>query len=254
MKKKPLSRVGAYLNARLQITSGRKLVCRLILYVIGLFCLAWGVSFAINGNLGISPVNSIPYILNQIWPALSMGIYVDIIFGLMILAQILLLRKRYNLVDLLQFAFTFLFGVFVDWTNAWIGDFCFPTYLGQLGMLAISIILIALGVLLIVDIRMVPMPSEGLSLAIASLQSKVPFHYVKLITDCVYVAIAITLSLVFLGRLVGIREGTVATAALVGVVIGLLQKPLKPLIERLCFDPPTAQAAGDTPQTEAPDA
>lgn len=238
-----MSRVGAYLNARLQITSVKKLIYRLLLYVLGLFSLAWGVSFAINGRLGISPVNSIPYILNQIWPALSMGIYVDIIFGLMVLGQILLLRRRYNLVDLLQFAFTFLFGVFVDWTNAWIGDFCFPTYAGQLGMLAISIVLIALGVLLIVDIRMVPMPSEGLSLAIASLQNRVPFHYVKLITDCVYVGVAITLSLVFLGGLVGIREGTVATAALVGVVIGILQKPLKPLIERLCFDPPEETAA-----------
>ena len=43
------------------------------------------------------------------------------------------------------------------------------------------------------------------------------------------------LSLVFLGRLTGIREGTVLTALLVGRMMGVIRKFVGPWIQRVCF-------------------
>ena len=39
----------------------RRFLYRLLFYVLGLFILAMGVSVSVNSNLGISPVNSLPY-------------------------------------------------------------------------------------------------------------------------------------------------------------------------------------------------
>ena len=53
--------------------------------------------------------------------------------------------------------------------------------------------------------------------------------------DCTTVVIGIVLSLVFLRGLLGIREGTVITAIVVGKVMGLFKKPLQPVVQKLCF-------------------
>ena len=44
----------------------RKFCCRILFYVLGLFVMAFGVTFAANSNLGMSPVNSIPAVLSAI--------------------------------------------------------------------------------------------------------------------------------------------------------------------------------------------
>lgn len=45
---------------------GRKFCCWILFYVLGLFVMAFGVTFAANSNLGMSPVNSIPSVLSAI--------------------------------------------------------------------------------------------------------------------------------------------------------------------------------------------
>jgi len=82
--------------------------------------------------------------------------------------------------------------------------------------------------------RISSMPMEGLTSALAGKLHK-PFPFMKTITDCASVALAIVLSFAFLGRLDGIREGTVITALLVGKMIAVFRKPLSPLITRICF-------------------
>jgi uncharacterized membrane protein YczE len=50
------------------------------------------------------------------------------------------------------------------------------------------------------------------------------------------VLVGAVLCFLFLGKLVGIREGTVVTALLAGKIMGILRKPLCPLIKKVCFD------------------
>jgi uncharacterized membrane protein YczE len=115
-----------------------------------------------------------------------------------------------------------------------VGDFAIPTYFGQLTMLAASIVLIALGVLMYMDVQLVPMPMEGLSSTIAMKLNK-PFPTMKIVVDCLVVLTGVVLSFVFLGRLEGIREGTVITAAVVGKLIAVFRKPLSPAVRKICF-------------------
>ena len=62
-----------------------------------------------------------------------------------------------------------------------------------------------------------------------------PFSSMKTAFDCASVLAGAVLSLVFLGRLAGIREGTILTALLAGRLMGVLRKFISPLLRKVCF-------------------
>lgn len=206
---------------------------RVVLYVVGLFFMALGVAFAVNSDLGVSPVTSLPYVVSLIADR-ALGTCVIAVYGVYIVLQILILRREFRLINLTQILFSTVFGYFTDFTKWLLADFALPTYAGQLAMLAISIVAVAFGVFLYMETDLVPMPMEGLTQAIARKAGK-PFHNVKIVVDCTTVVIGIVLSLVFLRGLLGIREGTVITAIVVGKMMGLFKKPLQPVVQKLCF-------------------
>ena len=72
---------------------GIRLLKRVLVYCGGLFIMALGVSFSGAADLGMSPVNSIPYVLSEIFTALSMGTWIIIIFSLYILIQFIILGR-----------------------------------------------------------------------------------------------------------------------------------------------------------------
>ena len=208
-------------------------VIRVLIYCLGLLSLAFGVAFSVNSNLGVSPVNSLPYVISRI-VNVQMGTCVTAVFCFYILLQILILGRKFNPVNLLQIVFSTIFGYFVDFAKMVLGDFTIPTYFGQLTMLAISIPLIAVGIVLYMDAQLVPMPMEGLSSCLAD-KFGVSFPNMKTIVDCLVVGIGLVLCFVFLGKLDGLREGTIITAVVTGKVIALIKKPLSPLLKKICF-------------------
>lgn len=204
-------------------------------YVAGLCLMAFGVAFSVNSGLGVSPVNSLPYVISVILGR-DMGTCVTAVFGFYILVQFLLLRRKFHPVQLTQLLFSAIFGYFVDFAKWVLGDWAIPGYGGSLVMLFVSIFLVALGVCLYMGTGLVNMPMEGMTKAVRdTLLPRVHFAEVKVAMDCTAVAIGVILSLVFLGRLDGIREGTVICAVLVGKVMKPLQKILGPWLERICF-------------------
>ena len=212
-----------------------RFIRRALFYGAGLMSLAFGVVFSINSGLGVSPVNSLPYVISLIIGS-DMGNCVTAVFFVYILLQILILRKEFRLVNLTQLFFSGLFGYFVDLAKWTVGDFSIPTYMGKLLMLAFSIVFVSVGVCLYMNTRLVYMPMEGMTHAITvKLFKSRPFHDVKVWMDCRVVFLGIVLSFACLGGLEGIREGTVICAVLVGKVMRPMQKVLVPLINRSCF-------------------
>ena len=219
----------------------RRFFYRILLYALGLLFLAFSVAFAINSDLGISPVNSLPYAISLASGA-KLSTCVISVFGFYILLQVVLLRKNFKWYNIFQLAFSTLFGYFTDFAKWVLGDFCFPTYAGRLGMLFISILLISIGISIYVDTKLIPMPSEGLTMAFSD-TFHIKFHNMKIIQDCVTVALAVLLSFLFLHKLAGVREGTIISALLVGKVIALMQKWIRPIVERICFPSENAKQA-----------
>ena len=209
-----------------------KLLARLGIYCLGLLILAFGIALAVNSNLGVSPVSSLPYVVSQI-AGMSLGTCTILVYIGYILLQMVISRK-FQPALLLQLVFSTIFGWFVDGAKFVLGDFCLPGYLGQLVMLAASILLIGFSLVLYIDVKLAPMPAEGLVGCLSEKLGK-PFSQMKTFVDCSSVLIGAVLSLLFLHKLVGIREGTVLTALLVGKMMGMLRKPVGPLIQKICF-------------------
>ena len=80
------------------------MVKKALIYVTGLLFMAFGVAFSVNSSLGVSPVNSLPYVISRI-TGLDLGNCVIGIFAFYILVQILLLRKKFRPIDLTQHDF-----------------------------------------------------------------------------------------------------------------------------------------------------
>lgn len=209
-----------------------RLAPRLGIYILGLWVLAFGIALAVNSNLGVSPVSSLPYVVSLIL-GVSLGTCTTVIYAGYVLLQMAISRK-FQPALLLQLVFSTIFGYFVDGAKYVLGDFCLPGYVGKLVMLAASIALIGFSLVLYIDVKIAPMPAEGLVGCLADRLGK-PFSKMKTAFDCTSVLVGAVLSLLFLGALVGIREGTVLTALLAGRMMGQVRKLIGPWIRKLCF-------------------
>jgi len=205
---------------------------RVLTYCIGLLITAFGVAFAINSHLGISPIASLPFVLSHIFTHISLGTLTAMALVCFVMLQILVLRQEFNWWHLSQIPASTLYGYFVDLTRFLLGGFQLPTYFGQLTMLAISITLIAVGTALLYLTNFAMLPSGNLCVAISK-KTNYAFHRIKITLDCTLSTTSIALSFLFLGSLVGVREGTVITAIFVGKLIPLAAKLLTPLLQTL---------------------
>lgn len=198
---------------------------RCFILFAGLTIIAFGVAFSIKAGLGTAPIASVPYVINQFTP-LSVGTATIIMHCTFIALQILLLRKRYELFQLLQLPAVIIFGYMTDFAIYILQNLEYHSYFQQWLYCFIGIVLIAIGVALEVAANVVTLAAEGLILAICKVFS-LKFGNMKVVFDVSLVCLSIVLSLIFLGTLAGVREGTVATALLVGILVKKINKPLK---------------------------
>ncbi len=213
----------------------KKNIYRVAIYLLGLFILAAGSICAVNSNLGVSPVNSLPYALS-LASGIELGTCVTAVFLAYILVQAALLRREAKPVQLaLQLVFSMIYGAFVNLMKALLGGFSIPGYPGRLMMTCVSILFVSLGLTFYLSADIVPMPMEGMTLVITKVLRRFKFHNVKIVVDSANVLIACIVSFAALGALAGIREGTVIAAVITGRVISMISKPLRPHLERLCF-------------------
>lgn len=200
------------------------IIRRYLLLLAGLAIMAFGVAFSIKASLGTSPISSVPYVVSLFTP-LTVGTATIIMHCVFILLQILILRKKYHPIQLMQLPVAFFFGYLTDFGVWAVQGITCNHYLQQWLVCLIGIFLVAVGVSLEVKAGVVVLAGEGVVLAICKVLP-VKFGYMKVGFDVTLVAIACVLSFVFTGRLQGVREGTVAAALLVGLIAKQLGKML----------------------------
>ena len=204
------------------------------MYLLGLFSVAMGVAFSIKSGLGISPASSLPYVFS-LASGRPLRLTVAIVYAFLVLLQWPVLGKNFHWRNIFQVLFALIFGYFCDFSVWILGSLGYSSYLGQLALLSVSVVLISFGVTLYVGAKLLPLPVEGLALALSSVIKKIKFPVFKIIIDASLVLSAAALSFIAFGTLEGVREGTVISALAVGFIVKLLQKPLLPLINKICF-------------------
>lgn len=197
------------------------LIKRYILLLAGLTVMAFGVAFSIKGNLGTSPISSVPYAVSRFTP-LTVGTATIVMHCVFIVIQIAVLRKKYQLIQLMQLPVAFFFGYLTDFGVWAVQGLPCVNYMQQWLACLVGILLVAIGVSMEVKAGVVVLAGEGVVLALCQVIPKAKFGYMKEGFDVTLVAAACVLSLLFTGQVQGVREGTVAAA----VFVGLLAKQL----------------------------
>lgn len=211
-------------------TRMRTYLKRYLLLCVGLTIMAFGVAFSIKGELGTSPISSLPYVASLLTP-MTVGTATIAMHCVFIVLQILLLRRRYDPIQLIQLPVALVFGYLTDF-SVWVIQSISPSsYVMQWVLCVIGILLVGIGVSFEVTAGVVTLAGEGMVLAVCKV-FPVKFGNAKVGFDVSLVVISCILSLVFLGHLAGVREGTVAAALCVGMIAKQVNRPMKRFADR----------------------
>lgn len=201
-------------------------------FFLGLLTLAFGIAFSTVSGLGISPLNCLAFVISEI-SHIQMGYVTMLLYVVYVLVEIPIKGKSFQPTDLLQIPVAVIFGFFVNWTKSAVSGIQCPNYIVRLMFTLLSIVLIAAGTTLYVIPKLALQAPEGLILAICSRWGG-KFGHVKLGFDVTIVILAVLTGLVFAGRVIGVREGTVLAAVGVGLMVNFFSKNLKVAAERFC--------------------
>lgn len=203
---------------------------RIAVFLAGLLVLAFGIAFSTVSGLGISPLNSLAFVLGEI-AEIQMGYITMILYVVYVFIEFLIKGKDFRKADLLQVPVAVLFGFFVNWTKGCLSGIICTNYLQQILCILISIVLIAAGTTTYVVPKLVYQAPEGLIMAICGRWHK-KFGTVKTGFDITVVVLSFLAGVIFGGRVMGIREGTLLAAFGVGICVNFFGKTLKPWLER----------------------
>lgn len=199
-----------------------------LLLLVSLFIMTFGVALSVRSNLGSSVISTIPFVMSLAGeaakaPGLTIGEYTYVMNFLLVGLQILILRRRFHLVQLFQLIIGFVFGFLLDinmWlTSAFTGD----GQIWQIVMQLMGCLVLAIGISLEIRCGSVTMPGEGITVAVTK-ASGIPFAKAKIMVDISLVAIAVSLGYFYFGQwqwhVVGI--GTLIAMIFVGATVKYL--------------------------------
>ena len=115
--------------------SRKEIAKRYILFIFCLFFMGIGVALTKHGELGVSPISSVANVVSIKFTFWSFGTWLTVSNCVLLLGQILLLRKNFKLIQLLQIPLSFLFGYFTDFGLWLVGRIPNDLYLVQLALL-----------------------------------------------------------------------------------------------------------------------
>jgi uncharacterized membrane protein YczE len=191
-------------------------VKRYLFFIIGLSFSSFGIALVTKCGLGTSPISSLPYVLSIIFP-FSLGQFTFIINVFMVGGQIIILKKEFQKIQFLQIPMTIIFSLFIDLFMTLLNSFSPVLYPAKIISLLLGCIFIALGISIQIHSNVLILPGEGLVRAI-SYKLKKEFGTVKTLFDTSLVVISILISIAFLGKIEGLREGTLIAALIVGSI------------------------------------
>lgn len=210
----------------------KNLKIRIPMYFIGLFIMTIGIALSVRSDMGVSPVSSVPYTMTVVW-GVEMGLATFLFHIVLVFIQILLLRRKFKIKSLLQIAVGVVFGLFTTLCNSLVMLMPIPDSLPfRIAMLAVSIIVVAFGLFLYVPADIMPLAGEGTILAVSEITG-FKFSNVKIVFDVSLSVISLVACLIAVHGMGSVGVGTVVSAVLTGLALGVITKVLGEKRDRL---------------------
>lgn len=188
-----------------------------VVTVVAIAITTLGAALNRASTLGMPPQSAVYYVLSEATP-LSMGTYTVLVQLVFFLGQWVLLGKDFKAERLLQMVAASSFGFFLDIFIFLLGDFWPQDLVVRWITLLIATVISGFGVAMQVLANFALMPIEGF-VKVVSDKRGFNFGNLKSIVDLSFAATGIILSLIFFGKSIAVREGTLAAAAIFGQII-----------------------------------
>lgn len=199
-----------------------------LLLLASLNLMTLGVALCVKSALGSSVISSLPFVLSlageaEEAPQLSIGGYTIVMNFIFVLCQILILRRRFEWVQLFQLVIGFFFGWLIDLNMLLVSVLDYSTFTAQLLAQLAGCTVMGIGITFEVRCGSVTMPGEGITIAIAKVLGR-PFAKVKIFVDTFLVLLAVAASYLFFGRWLWqvVGPGTLFAMVYVGLVVKTL--------------------------------
>ncbi|MGN1032865.1 MAG: YitT family protein [Intestinibacter sp.] len=197
---------------------------RVSFYLMGLVILSIGLTLNTKSGLGVSPIISVPFSIANILN-LNFATVTFIVYTIFVLLQFIIKGKNRDIKDIFQIPFSLMFGILLNLFGI-ILDFN-PTTVWQSWLLLFGAIIgTAVGVSMLISMKLISNPADALAQAVGDLLKKDP-GFGKNVLDITCVCITCTIGLVLSGKIVGIGIGTLICMIAVGRVIAVFNRIFK---------------------------
>lgn len=203
-----------------------ELAKRYLVFLIGLFINSLGVCFVTKANLGTSPISSIPYVFSLGFEP-TLGNFTILFSVLLIILQIIILGRKFQVVQLIQIPVSIVFGYFIDYSMMLLDALQPDMYGMKVISLLVGCLILGTGVYIEVIADVVMLPGEAFVKSITA-RFKTDFGITKICFDASMAIIAGIISLSLFHQIEGVREGTIIAACVVGLIAKQLDKILTP--------------------------
>ncbi|PJI07253.1 hypothetical protein CUB90_04950 [Clostridium sp. CT7] len=201
---------------------------RSLMLALGIIISAFGMTLLVKSSLGQSTVTAISYNIGIV-TQMKTGTVLTLVNYVCFIGQIILLKKEFKLIQVLQLVVTTVFGSVLNvflYGIPFITNMQLNNYLVKLVVLLIGIIFMAYGVSLMVLANLVFMPYEGLCNVIA-LKLNVPFGTIRRYVDITFVILSLAIIFAYKIPNTSVREGTVIYTLLLGTLTNVFMKHIK---------------------------
>lgn len=205
--------------------NSKETVKRFLVMIIGLIIVAFGLAVCVQPDLGISPITTLAFALNRVIPSVTLGTFVFLQHLVFFILTVALLRKDFKPFQLLQLPCSFLFGYFVDFWEILLRGLPLDTYISRIVVLLIGCVFVALGFSLVYTSGVALEANTAFINALCRRTGKT-YGTLKTLTDVIIVIMAAAVALICLHTIVGIREGTVIAALIIGPIAGFFNKKI----------------------------
>ena len=187
-----------------------------LLFIIAMITNSFALVLMIKSGLGISTLSSVPLVVSNIMPILSLGSWTVIIQISYILVLVLFTHKfKYGY--LVSFLVAIPFGLLVDGFSAIITPW--PNILSlRLIYFTVGMFAMGFGASLFVICKLPILPFDMIVREIADYK-KISVKHSKMFIDVMSVIVSVSLSLFFMHHIEGVGVGTVVSVILMGPTI-----------------------------------
>lgn len=208
---------------------------RILIYILGLLIYAYSVCLITRADIGISPITSIAYIFTFFTPY-TLGMTQFVVNIILILIQVIWLRKEFKKYQYLQIAASFIFSVFIDvlMPLTVMFDPGVMSLISRILLFMVSLVIMGLGLSIVTISDIIMLPGDGVAKTIAY-KLDLEFGKAKVFNDVACITATCIISFIALQRLESVQIGTVISALFLGNIVRYIMKyirmPLQTIID-----------------------